>query len=317
MATPITLGKLQRVPLRDAWRHEEGEFTPWLSRQENLSSLADALGFSELQLVKTEDFVGDFRLDLLCTDGDDQVIIENQLAESDHKHLGQTLVYAAGVGAKRVVWITESFRSEHRAALEFLNEHTTEDLAFFGVQIELWRIDGSPPALKFEVVVKPNEWARSRREQARAASTSSRTKQLQLRFWTRLISDLARSAPNIRPQKPGPQHWLTTSIGHSGFKLNVTANTRDGRLGVELYLKDAEAKRRFSELLSMKNDIEGQLGFALDWQELPEATACRIEVRRDDSSIEDESRWDEYCDWIGQRLVQMDRVFRPIVKGLE
>jgi len=30
MATPIILGKLQRVPLRDAWRHEEGEFTPWL-----------------------------------------------------------------------------------------------------------------------------------------------------------------------------------------------------------------------------------------------------------------------------------------------
>ena len=85
---PTIFGKFQRVPLRDAWQHEEGEFSPWLAMPENLSSLADALGFSELQLVTTEDFVGDFRLDLLCTDGNDPVIIENQLAESDHKHLG-------------------------------------------------------------------------------------------------------------------------------------------------------------------------------------------------------------------------------------
>jgi len=33
-------------------------------------------------------------------------------------------------------------------------------------------------------------------------------------------------------------------------------------------------------------------------------------------SIEDESRWDEYLAWLTQRLVRMDQVLRPVVKGL-
>ena len=111
------LSKLERVPLRDAWKHEAGEFTPWLAETDNLNALADALGVSELVLVATEHWVGDFKLDILCTDGDEQVIIENQLDKTDHTHLGQIIAYAAGVGAKKVIWVAESFRPEHSAAL--------------------------------------------------------------------------------------------------------------------------------------------------------------------------------------------------------
>jgi hypothetical protein len=260
--------------------------------------------------------VGDFKLDILCTDGDQQVVIENQLAETDHKHLGQILAYAAGVGARKVIWVAESFRPEHIAALQFLNDNTIDELRFFGVQIELWRIGDSPLAPKFEVVAKPNDWAKSGREQARAASSSSPTKQLQLKFWLALVERLATKAPNIRPQTPRAQHWLNNSIGRSGFGLNITANTRDERLGVELWMPGVEAKQRFSNLLAQKDSIEKQLGFALDWQELPDAKACRIASWYPDASIEDQQRWDEYLKWIEERLVVMDRVLRPIVKVL-
>jgi len=37
--------------------------------------LADALGLADLELVATEHWVGEFKLDILCTSGDDQVII--------------------------------------------------------------------------------------------------------------------------------------------------------------------------------------------------------------------------------------------------
>ncbi len=310
------LSKLERVSLREAWKHEAGEFTPWLAETENLNALADALGVSELVLVSTEHWVGDFKLDILCTDGDEQVIIENQLDETDHKHLGQILAYAAGVGAKKVVWVAESFRPEHVAALQFLNENTTESLGFFGVQIELWRIGGSPLAPKFEVVVKPNDWAKMGREQARAVSSASPTKQLQQKFWTALIERLAKNAPQIRPQKPRPQHWLNNSIGRSGFGLNITANTRDERLGVELWIPGAEAKKHFADLVAQKKGIEEKLGFELDWQELPDAKACRIATWYSHASIEDESRWDEYLNWLTERLVKMDQVLRRIVKAL-
>jgi hypothetical protein len=312
----MNLGNLERVSLREAWRHEAGDFTPWLAEAQNLDRLAQALGLSELEVVATEHYVGDFKLDILCTDGDHQVIIENQLSETDHKHLGQILAYAAGVGARKVIWVAESFRPEHVAALRFLNENTTDSLSFFGVQIELWRIGNSPLAPKFEVVVKPDDWARAGREQARAAASASPTKQLQLKFWAALIERLAKNAPQIRPQKPRPQHWLNNSIGRSGFGLNITANTRDARLGVELWMPGEQAKARFARLAEQRQAIEQQLGFQLDWQELPDAKACRIATWLPDSSIEDEGRWEDYLAWLEQRLVIMDRVLRPFVKAL-
>ncbi len=316
MTAKANLGKLSRVSLREAWKHEAGEFTPWLAQSENLDMLAEALGLSELERVATEHWVGDFKLDILCTDGDQKVAIENQLAETDHRHLGQILAYAAGVGARKVIWVAESFRPEHAAALEFLNENTTEDLSFFGVQIELWRIGDSPLAPKFEVVVKPNDWAKSGREKARVAASASPIKQLQQKFWVALVAQLAKTAPQIRPPQPRPQHWLNNSIGRSGFGLNITANTRDERLGVELWIPDAEAKRHFANLLAQKTAIEERLGFELDWQELPDAKACRIAAWLPNASIEDEGRWAEYLTWIEQRLVRMDHVLRPVVKAL-
>jgi hypothetical protein len=310
------LSKLERVPLREAWRYESSEFTPWLAERENLDSLAQALGLDELELVATEHWVGDFKLDILCTDGDQQVIIENQLAETDHRHLGQILAYAAGVGASRVIWVTESFRPEHASALQFLNDHTTQELSFFGVQVELWRIGDSPLAPKFEIVVKPNDWVKSGREQARAAASESPTKLLQHAFWTALVDYLSRIAPHIRPPKPNPRHWLNISIGRAKFHLSITANTRDERLGIELLIRGLEAKKHFANLLEKKAAIEGSLGFNLDWQELPDATGCRVAAWYSQAPIEDRSRWDEYFDWVTERLVKMDLVLRPVIRAL-
>ncbi|WP_411870923.1 DUF4268 domain-containing protein [Vulcanococcus limneticus] len=316
MTNPPPLSKLKRVPLREAWKHEASDFTPWLAEDDNLQALAEALGISELELVATEHLVGDFKLDILCTDGDQQVVIENQLAETDHRHLGQILTYAAGVDARKVIWVAESFRTEHIAALQYLNVNTTEDLSFFAVQIELWQIGDSPLAPKFEVVAKPNNWARAGREQARAASTNSPTKQLQLKFWTALVEHLAKAAPQIRPAKPGPYHWLNTSMGRSGIGLNITVNTREERLGVELYLSGSEAKQRFAQLLLLKDEIEAALGFTLDWQQLPNKTASRIASWCNDASLEDETRWGEYQTWLTQSLVAMEQVLRPRVRSL-
>ena len=212
--------------------------------------------------------------------------------------------------------MAESFRSEHAAALDFLNDNTTGELNFFAVEVELWRIGNSPLAPKFEVVVKPNDWTKTNRQQARAATTNSPTKQLQLKFWKALIEKLALDAPHIRPQKPRPQHWLNNSIGRAGFGLNFTVNTREDRLGVELWMPDEKAKQHFANLLKQKNDIETQLGFSLDWQELPESKASRIAVWRQNSSLDDEELWPEYLMWFTGKVMQLDTVFRPMIKKL-
>lgn len=316
MTSKKNLSKLEQVALREAWKHEATEFTPWLAEEANLDALAHSLGISELVLQAKECRVGDFKLDILCKEGDQNVIIENQLEQTDHKHLGQILAHAAGAEAHKVIWVAEWFRPEHAAALRFLNENTTESLSFFGVQIELWRIGDSPLAPKFEVVVKPDDWVKAGREQVRAAATSSPTKQLQLKFWGALKEHLAKNAPQIRPHSPRPQHWLSNAIGRAGFWLNATANTKDSRLGVELWMPGEDAKACFAKLKEQQANIDRQLGFALDWQELPGSKSCRIATYRPDSPLETEDRWGEYLEWIEQRLVVMDRVLRPIVKAL-
>jgi len=312
MATKKQLSKLVRVPLREAWRHEANGFTPWLAESENLQLLAEAIGLSELEAVATEHLVGDFKLDILFTDGGDRAIIENQLDKTDHGHLGQPLAYASGVGAKRVVWIAESFRQEHVAALQFLNENTTEDLGFFGVEVQQWRIGDSPLAPRIGVVAKPDQWTKAGREQARAATDASPTRRLYHRFWAALVEHVAKQAPHIKPRKPYPQPWYPIAIGRSGFSLNAVANSRDRRLGAELYISSEEAKRHFANLHAQREQIEAQLGYEPDWQELPDAKA----VWRPDSTLEEEDRWPEYLDWLTQRILEMHRVFQPLVRAL-
>ena len=108
------------------------------------------------------------------------MLIENQLERTDHTHLGQLITYAAGLQAVTIVWIAQRFTDEHRAALDWLNEHTDEKINAFGLEIELWQIGDSPFAPKFNVVSQPNDWARTVQQAASGGKTEH--KQLQLKF---------------------------------------------------------------------------------------------------------------------------------------
>lgn len=310
------LGQLQRINLREAWKNEASDFTPWLAQADNLNQLADALGLVDLELVQTEYQVGDFKLDILCSDDDGEIIIENQLEKTNHTHLGQIITYAAGIGAKKVIWIAESFRSEHVAALDFLNQYTTSELNFFAVEITLWRIADSPLAPSFNVVVKPNNWSKSSRESARMAATATPTKLLQQKFWIGWLGHLDANKSSIRPQKPGPKHWLNISLGRSGVHMAAIVNSRESRLGLEVYINHQDSKKYFAQLREQRQSIEAQLGFELDWRELPDKNACRIIILKPDSPLDDEAAWPQYFSWLTDTTHKMDNVFRPLVKVL-
>lgn len=314
MKTP--LGKLERIPLRKAWAHEAGEFTPWLAQADNLTLLAESWGLSELELVGTEHLVGDFKVDILCTDDGGKVIIENQLEKTNHTHLGQILTYAAGVGARKVIWLAEAFRTEHVAALEFLNQHTTDELDFFAVEIELWRIGDSPMAPSFNVVVKPNDWAKTGQQNAKAAATTTPTKQRQLKFWTGWQAWLQAKGSTLRTQKPLPQHWTNIALGRSGIHLAATVNSRESRVGMEVYINHDNSKSMFKQLQAHQVEIDAAFGAKLEWMELPDGHACRILQVRPDSPLESEDQWPAYFAWLEQAALRMSEVFRSLVKEL-
>ncbi|WP_285947708.1 ElyC/SanA/YdcF family protein, partial [Thomasclavelia cocleata] len=54
----------------------------------------------------------------------------NQLEDTNHDHLGKLITYASGKSADIVIWVVKRAREEHRAAIEWLNNHTDENIAF-------------------------------------------------------------------------------------------------------------------------------------------------------------------------------------------
>lgn len=313
------LGKLESIPLREAWENEASQFTPWLAQPENIELLSEALGI-ELEITGTEQSVGSFSADILCKDAatGQTVLIENQLERTDHTHLGQIITYAAGLNANTVIWISASLREEHRAAIDWLNENTIETLQFFGVEVELWRIGDSPYAPKFNVVSKPNDWSKTVYTAAHnlAVAPLSETKLQQQRYWAALGEFIERNNYGIRPQKPLPQHWTNFSIGRSGMHLAATVNSVDERIGVELYLSNGHAKEQFKQLEQSKPQVEAAVGEKLEWQELPGRKSARIALYKQNVDPGNEGDWVNQHEWLAGKIGKFNEVFRPLVKSI-
>lgn len=167
------LAKIEVLDPRSVWTHEAHDFTPWLLA--NAGALAEVLGI-DIELTANEHPVGNFSLDLVGRDltNDCVLIVENQLAGTDHGHLGQIVTYSAGTDAGTVVWMATSFREEHRQALDWLNGLAQGNARFFGVEIGAIRIAGSPPAPLFRLRAQPNDW---HSQVATAAKASSQGEQ--------------------------------------------------------------------------------------------------------------------------------------------
>jgi hypothetical protein len=167
--TPVQLAEFEEVDVRSVFPRDGDGFTTWLSA--NLDKLAREVGISGLREVGRDIPVGSFSVHLLAqTDRGRRVVIENQLEPSDHPHLGQIITYAAGLDVSAVIWIVTRFGEEHRAVLDWMNQHSDDDVRFFGVELRLIRIGSSPPAAEFRVESRPNDWQKVARQRQRVGS---------------------------------------------------------------------------------------------------------------------------------------------------
>jgi hypothetical protein len=316
-----TLGRLTRVDLRDIWASEASDFTPWLAREGNLEILGDTLGI-DLELEAQEKSVGPFRADILCKDmgTDAWVLVENQLERTDHGHLGQLLTYASGLSAVTIVWIAARFTEEHRSTLDWLNKITDESFRFFGLEVELWRIGDSPAAPKFNVVSKPNDWSRSVAQAARAIDESelSETRLAQRSYWDAFHKVLDEASGAVSGnRKAQAQSWMAYSIGRSSFHLAAVMSRPKKQVRAELYIKTDEAKAFFHLLRDQKDAIEQELGYPLEWEELPDRRDCRIAVYLNNADPDDEKDWRRHHDWLAAKLNDLHRVFANRVRSLD
>ncbi|OGJ68181.1 hypothetical protein A3J34_00480, partial [Candidatus Peribacteria bacterium RIFCSPLOWO2_02_FULL_51_10] len=298
------LAKLQKIDLRDVWGIEP-DFTNWLAQKENLDLLGEEIGV-DIKPIKTEANVGQFKVDILAEEESSgrKIIIENQLEDTNHDHLGKIITYASGYDAEIIIWVVRDVREEHQRAVEWLNEHTDEKTGYFLIKVELWQIEGSNPAPKFDVLVSPNEWAKAIKASP-AGGELSDTKLQQLDFWTKFKGFVRAKDTRIRLQTPRPQHWYDVSMGSSEAHVALTINTRENLLGCEIYI--SRNKELFKFLQERKEEIEKEIGEQAEWVDA--AVASRIKIKKEIPDLFSQSEAENYYVWLYEKTVQFQKVF--------
>lgn len=307
------LGSIEKVDLRKIWNNEETDFTRWLAEEDNMNKLGEEIGI-EIKVNKIEANVGKFRADILAEEENTgrKIIIENQLEPTDHSHLGKIITYSSGYDAKIIIWVVKDMRDEHKQAIDWLNEHTDEDINIFIVKIEVWKIGNSAPAPNFEIISQPNDWAKALKKYTKSDELTE-TKMLQLDFWNDFKEYAKKENTNLSLRKARPQHWYDISIGFSGVHMSLTLNTRDDMMGVEIYIPNN--KELFNRLKENKNIIENEIGAELEWMELPDKKASRIKISKS-ADINDTEEWNNYFAWLKSNAEKFKKVFYKHIRNV-
>lgn len=312
----MSLGRLEKLDLRTYWKKEATDFTPWLAKEENIQLLSDTIGI-ELEVQSQEQSVGPFSADILCKDtiNDHFVLIENQLERTDHTHLGQLMTYAAGLDAVTIIWIAQKFTEEHRAALDWLNRITDETFNFFGIEIELFKIGDSKPAPLFNLISKPNDWAKQVKKST--GSTKYSENQLaQQQYWAALKTYLDANSRVIKMQKPLAQHWANLSIGRSNFTLSANVSSRDNSISIWLIIQGDKAKEFYDSLHASAFDKSLlEISPDLKWYRLDNKKSSMVilKVNGDFNSQDDHLR---QFQWFKENLEKFTKFFKPIILKL-
>ncbi len=310
------LGRLEYLDPREVWSNEAGDFTPWLL--ENEEYLGDLLGI-DLALHGREHAVGRYAVDLFGTDETNQrpLIVENQLEETDHRHLSQLLTYAAGTDARTIVWVSPSFRDEHHQALEFLNDVSDGDTRFFGVEVRVGRIGNSKVAPIFRVVSSPSNWKAQVRSVTRASDRTERETSY-MRFWTGFLEVVHAQHPNLTRRRNAPyRHYLELKTVRKSVKL--VAGFSRGGIFSEIYIGTTDSAvndRIFRALRQSSHRLPKTLANSLVWDEMEGKLGCRIKVNGL-GTVRDNKSHPEMHKWMADQCAQLLQTIGPLVDELD
>ncbi len=213
---------------------------------------------------------------------------------TDHDHLGKVITYASGFDASIIIWIVKDVREEHKRAIDWLNEHTDEEIYFFIVKMELWKINDSPYAPKFHIISEPNDWAKAIKKSVKETELSE-TQLLQLEYWKKFKEYGLDKNTRLKLRNAQPRHWFDIAIGNSESQISLTINTREDLIACELYIY--ENNELFDYLYDKKAEIEAEIGAELDWMELRTKKASRIKLAKG-AHIQDTNKWNESFEWM-------------------
>mgnify|MGYP000120728751 CR=1 FL=1 len=313
----MLIGRLQKVPVREVWKNEEKDFTPWL--EENLDILGDSIGFN-LSIIEREKRVGRyFEVDILAEDpSGNYVIIENQFGKSDHDHLGKLLTYMINLGAKTAIWICENPKPEHIQVINWLNEISPQDTSFYLIKLEVFKIEESPPAPYFSVIVKPTEELKEVGKE-KTELVSIRIGNIRREFWSSLLKKIkSRHIKLFSTISPSNDNWISTGAGITGLSYYYVILMDSAR--IELYIDTGNKERNkeiFDRFYAEKEDIEREFGDELEWRRLDEKRSSKITKTVINKGLRDEESWDEIQDKMIDAMIRLEAAFRNRIMKLK
>ncbi len=313
----MEFGKLKRLreqEIRTIWPFEK-DFSLWLAT--NISNLNNILNI-RIEIQEMERPVDIFKLDMSGTDAVSQrpVVIENQYGKSDHDHLGKLITYSADREAGILIWVANEIQVAHRNAVEWLNKITPQEMSFYAIELEVLVVDDSKPAPNFRLIAGPPPG--KRREITPADQVTPRNKQYQ-QFFNRLRKKLLDLQPNFTRARGLPQSWWGLGIGKVGFSLTA-AFTNDNKFRIELYIDTGVGESNEAALATLSansSSIDSNIGHVLNWDQLPNARACRVYVVTDGSIDDDDRRLEKLVEWGAPIMVKFREVFAPLVKNID
>ena len=308
----MKLGRLTEVDIRELWKHEQYDFSEWLSKEENTELLNDVIGLT-LTDINKEVFVGSYRCDLVAKDETTgiRVIIENQLDSTDHAHLGKIITYASGLDADVVVWIVKEAREEHRSAIEWLNNKTAKDISFFLIEIHAYKIADSLAAPKFEVIEKPNDFVKSRNNM-NIDGKLNKSQSERLNFWPEFNNEILNSGKPFNIRKASTDHWYDVALGTSEAHISITLVNKNNNIGIEVYINDN--KELFDSLYDNAETIHKELGFNMKWQRLNEKKASRIIYYIDGLDFDNRDNYHQLMREVIDKVVIIRNIFKKFIK---
>ncbi len=312
----MELGNLQKVEIKDLWPNEPYDFTPWLAK--NIIKLSNVIG-KDLEVIQTEYAIGNFSADIVANDigSSQKVVIENQYGTSDHKHLGQILLYCAGIKASCMIWIAEKFKDEHRQTVEWLNANTVNGIEFFAIELEVIKIDDSKPVLLFKIIESPNKNISVNYNSTIIENTET---QEAYRLYFQKIIDELRNTHQFTNAKVGqPQSWYSFASEQSKVYKYGTSFAINDRVRTELYIDTGNQDKNkaiFDRLLSQKDLIEKEFKNQLEWERLNDKRASRIAIYMSGSIMDDSNTIMNIKEWAVKNLLKFKEVFPKYIKEI-
>ncbi len=307
----VKIGKLTEVDVRDLWKHEQYDFSNWLAKEENIKLLDDEIGLTLMDINK-EVYIGSYRCDLVAKDETTGqiVIIENQLEATNHDHLGKIITYAAGLDAKTIIWIVKEAREEHKAAIEWLNNNSSEEIGFFLIELHAYKINDSLPAPMFKVVEKPNNFTKTSKQNY-SDKELNRSQNERLMFWEEFNTVIVAKGKPFSVRKPTTDHWYDVAIGTSEAHLAINLVNKENKIVLELYILDN--KNLFDHIYEDKEKIENTLQMSFSWERLDGKKASRIKHDVLGLDFSDHSNYPQLMDECIEKILKMRDVFKKYV----